>query len=351
MTLYKHVRKGQMNYMISVCYTADEEYAMQVSVSLVSMLESNRKEDFTFYILANNYSEKVRKKFKIIEEKYNCRICIINIENKMKMLLDTKLACEPGAIRNGMISFIFARLFVGSGIPESVDRVIYIDSDTLFLGKAKELYDIELSEDYLFAAVRDLWPVEYNSVIGLKRDELYFQSGIMLINLKKWREEQCENKILNHINTLSNYYALHDQDILNICFRGNIQTLPVKFGMVYLLRAYNARQILEFSGKDEEHYYKEKEINEAKKKPYVIHFSGDFFGRPWIYPKACADSRMWYSYYKLTPWDERFLREKYKTEYGIKYRLKWVLYPFTKTLWLRWTRQRLQNVIEGMYVS
>lgn len=332
--------------MVSVCYTADEEYAMQVAVSLISMLENNRKENFTFYILSNDYSEKVRKNFRKIEKKYSCRICIINIENKMKMLLDTKLANEPGSIRNGMISFIYARLFVGSEIPESVNKLIYIDSDTLFIDNIRDLYDIELSENYLFAAVRDLWPVEYNSVIGLNKDELYFQSGIMLINFKKWREEKCEDRLLTHIKSVTDYYLLHDQDILNVCFLGKIQTLPVKFGMVYLVRAYNARQILEFSGKNEEHYYKETEIREAKKKPYVIHFSGDYFGRPWIYPKACRDSKLWYFYYKLTPWNKKFLKEKYKPEYGFKYYIKKIVYPFTKNLWLRRTRKRFRKIIE-----
>lgn len=335
--------------MIPICYTADEGYAMQVAVSMVSMLENNIREEFDFYILADNYSADTRSRFRMIEDTYGCGIHIINIEEKLKALLDTKLAEEPGIIRNGMVSFMFARLFVGSAIPESVNKLIYIDSDTIFLGRVRDLYEMELHEACIYAAVRDLWPEAYNDIIGLDQNDLYFQSGIMLINLRKWRSEECEDIIWNHINNMERYYALHDQDILNVCFQGRIQTLPVTFGMVYLLREYDAEQILRFSGKDEEHYYTKSEIDRAKKRTYVVHYAGDYFGRPWIYPRACRSSKLWYSYFKKTPWDDTYLNERYHPKYGIKYLMKKTLYPFTKTLWLKRIQKRFSNEIERMH--
>lgn len=334
--------------MIPICYTADEGYAMQVAVSMVSMLENNRKEELCFYILADDYSPDTRKKFKYIESQYDCKICIINVVEKLKMLLETEIATETGIIRNGNVSFMFARLFVGSSLPASIDKVIYIDSDTLFIDNVRDLFNIELEGDCLYAAVRDLWPAVYNRVIGLEVDDLYFQSGIMLIDLKKWRKEKCEEAVLKHISEMKQYYMLHDQDILNLCFHGRIQTLPVTFGMVYLLREYNAKQILDFSGKDEEHYYSCEEISRAKGRIYVVHYAGDYFGRPWIYPNACPDSRLWYHYYKKTPWEDEFLAERYRPSYNIKYWVKKVLYPFTKRLWLKCIKKRFNVEIERM---
>lgn len=334
--------------MINICYTADQGYAMQVAVSMVSMLENNPDEDLCFYVLANNYSADTKGKYKKIEERYSCKVFIVDITEKMRSLLQTEVVKEPGAIRNGVVSFMYARLFIGSAIPETIDKLIYIDSDTLYINKIRDLYDIEIKEGYIYAAVRDLWPNIYNRVIGLKENDLYFQSGIMLVDMKKWREQQCESRILGCIANLKHYYSLHDQDILNVCFHGKIQTLPLEFGMVYFVREYSAEQIRDLAGKSVEQYYSNDEIKAAKSKPYVIHYAGDYFGRPWIYPRACKDSRLWLSYFKLTPWDEKYLANKYHPAYGIKYFTKKVLFPFTKSLWLKNVKRRFYKEIEKM---
>lgn len=332
--------------MIYVCYCADEKYSVQVGVSMISMLENNLYKEFEFFVLSNNYSTNTRNKFKEIEDKYHCKINILDITSKMDLLLNTVLSEENGIIRNGTISFMFARLFIGSSIPDNVDKLIYIDSDTLYVNDIDELYKIEIQPDYLFAAVRDLWPVRYNKVIGYAEDDLYFQSGIMLVDLKQWREKDCEKIILEHIFTLKRYYPMHDQDILNICFKGKIQTLPVKFGMVYLLRKYKAKQVILFSGKSEEHYYTEQEIEDAKKNTHVIHYAGDYFGRPWVFPKACGDSRIWYRYYMLSPWRMQSLAKEYHPKYNLKFFMKKMIYPMTSTLWLKRIHRRFLREID-----
>lgn len=333
--------------MITVCYTVDESYVMQMCVSMVSILENNRENELEFYILGDTYSDDVTERLRLVSEKYKCDIHIVDISSKMELLAKTVLGREKGIVKSGKISYMFARLFIGSSIPENIDKVIYLDCDTVYINNIRELINIKIESDNLFAAVRDLWPVSYNRVLGFEINDLYFQSGIMLINLKKWRAEKCEKKILEHINMLDKPYFMHDQDILNVCFKGKIQTLPLKFGMVYQTRNYTAGQILEGCGKDEQHYYTEAEVNEAKKHIHVIHYTGGYYGRPWVFPMGDHDSRLWYSYYKLTPWKKDSLRDYAKKEY-VKYLLKMLLAPFVKDLWRKRTAKRFQKIVAEM---
>ena len=334
--------------MIPICYTANSGYAMQMAVSMVSMLENNPDKELKFYILGDDYSKEIREKFKQIEKDYKTSIIIVDIRKKLEVLNNTALAKEEGIVRNGIISYMFARLFMGSCLPEDVKKVIYIDSDTLYIGNVQELYDIQIEERYLYAAVRDLWPASYNKALGLSEDELYFQSGIMLVDLEKWRAEQCEERLIKEAKAAKQYYFMHDQDLLNLCFHGRIQTLSPKYGMYYLLRRYTAKECIWFTGKDEAHYYSVEDINAAKKDVHVVHYSGDYYGRPWAFPMACADNRLWLSYYKKTPWKNEKVGTSHSKKQWIVYYSKRMLEPFSGTLWLRRTKKRFERLNEWM---
>ena len=330
--------------MIYVCYTADSNYAMQVAVSMVSMLENNKENTIEFFILADQYQDNIKNKFKTIENKYKTKINIIDISEKLKSLMTTALIKEKGIVKNNMISYMFARLFIGSSIPSYVSKIIYIDCDTLYIDNILELYNTEITNEYVFAAVRDLWPSSYNRVIGFDESEAYFQSGILLIDLKKWRFLECEKEIIEYVNSLNTYLFMHDQDILNICFRGKIQTLSPKYGMIYLLRQYSARDCIWFSGKNDLGYYTEECINEAKDNAHVVHYAGDYFGRPWSFPKACKDNRMWLAYYKKTPWALEPVGKNHSLIDWLRHIIKWLAFPFVKRIWLIRTKKRFEGI-------
>ncbi len=50
-----------------------------------------------------------------------------------------------------------------------------------------------------------------------------------MINLKKWRQQSIEKKLFDHILSGNTNYSFHDQDLINILFKGNIKTLEPKY--------------------------------------------------------------------------------------------------------------------------
>lgn len=334
--------------MIYICYTADSAYAMQTAVSIVSILENNVETEFCFFVLGDGYKSDLQDRFRLLEEQYDTEIKLIDIHDSMHKFDNTALIKEPGIVRNGIISYMFARLFMGSALPKSVDKVIYIDCDTIYVNDITELYNTNIEDGYIYAAVRDIWPESYNEAIGLSERDLYFQSGIMLVNLKRWRAEGCEEKLIQQARNAKHYYYMHDQDLLNICFHGKIQTLSPKYGMVYLLRKYSASDCIWFSGKDESHYYTAQEINHAKKDIHVIHYAGDYLGSPWKHPQANKDNKEWYKYYKKSPWKDEKIIYKLNLLEKSKWLVKKLLEPFLSSYWLKRTKKRFDYINDKM---
>lgn len=330
--------------MVNICYTGDEGYVIQIATSMISVLENNPETEIRFFILGDAYSKKTIDRFRQIQDKYGREIRIIDITPQMHLLDDTVLYQEPDIGKNGLITFMFARLFIDSALPADVNKVLYIDGDTVILGRVQELFDTILKDNYVVGAIRDIWPVTYNKAIGHELGVLYFMSGLLLIDLNAWREQRIEQQILDHVHKLSKKYFMHDQDVINVCLQGKIDTLPLKWGMIYIIRAYSPEQILWFCGKTEETFYTKKEIDKAKTNVTLIHYAGDYYGRPWVFPHACEDSRIWYKYYQLTPWKNEKLNYVKCNKQRIVYIAKRVLEKPLKNYWLKRTKGRFEKI-------
>lgn len=67
--------------------------------------------------------------------------------------------------------------------------------------------------------------------IGLDLDLAVFNSGILLMNLKVWREKDIKSQCLTFGKKYSDQLTSHDQTILNALFAGNFAFLPSKFNI------------------------------------------------------------------------------------------------------------------------
>lgn len=333
---------------INVCLAADENYAMQAGVSICSILENNKNDSFTFYLLADDYSEDTKARINKIECQYKTKVIIIDVTSKLRQLSNTELYVKDAIHKNGLITFMYARLFIASLLPETVDRVIYIDCDTIVRKSIKTLYDYDIHG--VMGAVIDLYPVNYNKVIGFEDEDLYFNSGVLLIDLKKWREKDIENQILNYISTLTHTLYMHDQDILNIVLKGEIDTIPLEFNMMYITRAYSPSEVLWFTGKNETTYYSLEQQKEAKEKEVIVHYAGDYFGKPWDYPKSNKYAIEWNKIKCISPWGGVQPRRQ-PIKKKANQILHEMLYFFIKGYWLRRTRKRFIRETDMFYLE
>jgi lipopolysaccharide biosynthesis glycosyltransferase len=129
----------------------------------------------------------------------------------------------------------YFRLLMPFLLPEHA-LAIYIDADTIILDDITPLWDTEL-EDYAVGAVRDYLPCIHDAVsnwheLGLNPEAPYFNSGVLVADLQRWREERIPQRVLavcreNHEHLRAqNRWPQYDQYGLNVVIHGRWKQLP-----------------------------------------------------------------------------------------------------------------------------
>lgn len=285
---------------INICLAADENYSMQAGVCITSILRNNPNSKFEFFILSDTYSQDTRRRFEELQKQFITKINLLDVTENLRQLNETALGVSHEIHSNGLITFMYARLFMGSLLPDEIKKVIYLDCDTFCRYGIDKLYNYNVK--CVMGAVIDLYPVEYNKLVDFKQNDLYFNSGVLLINLDKWRKEKVEQKILQYISNLRHTLYMHDQDILNVVLKDQIDVIPLEYNMMYISRAYAPESILKFTGKSSDTYYSVKDIKNAKNNEVIVHFAGDYFGKPWDYPRSNEYAREWNEIKAFSPW-------------------------------------------------
>ncbi len=189
----------------------------------------------------------------------------------------------------------YLRLLAARLLPDSIDKVIYLDSDVLVRRDLTELWEYDVQGQYCLAAVDIACPfvdarqadpcfrksIPYLAAIspirnwrelGLDGSAPYFNSGVMVINLKRWREERIENRLLDCLRKNSKYVWCWDQYALNVVFAGQWKLLPAKWN----------QGVHVFEYPDESHSPIEKsEFLGMRDDPALVHFTTEF--KPWEY--------------------------------------------------------------------
>ncbi len=151
----------------------------------------------------------------------------------------------------------YSRLFCMFKLPKELDKVLYLDADMICTGDIVELYNIDF-EDKMWIACRDNGIQEKDlKRLSLPLDYEYINSGMLLINLSKIRENYEEIDIARMIKDVHKVLIYPDQDFINKMFYDQIKVVNSKYNLI-------AKDI------------RYKDLNE---KPLIIHYAGSF--KPW----------------------------------------------------------------------
>jgi lipopolysaccharide biosynthesis glycosyltransferase len=225
--------------IVLVC-AADDKYAMPLAVAVRSVLE-NLKDDSSLYLFIIDGGIKIHNRHKIIKSLCSAK-CIIEFIPKpdswLKRVEETHLQCElRGIVKNKYVSLsAYFRLFIAELLPQQIKRAIYLDCDLVVLGDLKELWQMDLEEYYILAAQDDHISSISNpngllnyQVLGIHPDSKYFNSGVLVINLEKWRIDEIATKAIQYLIQNFEYVRYHDQDVLNALFADQWKELESKW--------------------------------------------------------------------------------------------------------------------------
>lgn len=285
-----------------IVYASDDKFAEILGVSLVSLYENSRDmEDIAVYILDSGITKENRKKLLTVCKNY-CRRKIVFIPVKS---ISDRLSMDVAADRGSLSQY--ARLFISSDLPECLTRVLYLDCDIIVNQSIHELWNLDL-QGKTIGGLMDAFSKYYRQNIDLEKNDIMFNSGVMLIDLEKWKQDRIEEKILKFIIEKHGKIQQGDQGALNAVLSHDAYCFEPRFNSVTIFYDFTYREMLIYRRPPK--FYTEEQVKKAVEEPVIIHFTTSFLSkRAWV--RGCGHKYVgeWLKYKSMSPWKDTELWE------------------------------------------
>lgn len=246
---------------IPIVYASDNNYAKYTSVSIQSILENSAQRNFLiFYILVDDeFSERNKELLTNQVEKYGHNIVFVNMKDAYKD-------------ENLKIAHISHHTYYRLQLPKILgylNKLIYIDGDTIILGDIGDLFDFDIKDSYFGGVKAPAFDnKKHRNRLGIDTSK-YINAGVLLVNNRLLIKDKVQKKFEELLN---NSYDCQDQDIINVAGFGKITLLPIKYNLMTKYQNTFSRFISE--GKIDK-----SEFDEAIKYPLIIHYADKI--KPW----------------------------------------------------------------------
>lgn len=173
-----------------------------------------------------------------------------------------------------------------------LERVLYIDADTIVADSLWPLWQTDLQGQLYGAVTNPLYPYMRNwpkQDLGLDDPRDYINTGVLLLDLKRWREEGI-------VDQLREYAAAHPQ---NTCPEQDAMSALIPRRRVHLHPRWNAQSTV-FELAPGRLPFTPREVAEARARPAVIHYIGPF--KPWHYLCRHPLRGLYFEHLRRTPW-------------------------------------------------
>lgn len=267
-----------------ITYGSDGKYQLGVAVSAVSVLINNPDKHFVFHIFTDAYSAEYQRDLQAIAEKFSTTIVIYVVDA-------TFFSTLPST--NVWSHAMYYRLLAYQHLSQSVDRVLYLDADVMCAGDLGVLSGFHFN-DNIAAVVDDLPGTRARSLqrLGSLLNDTghYFNSGVMLVNLRLWQQHDLTRQALEMLLSpqYSSIIKYPDQDVLNILLSGKL---------CYLERKYNTIYTLKSELKDRTHKVYQNVITDET---VLVHYTG--ITKPWHAWADYSSREVFDRAWRASPW-------------------------------------------------
>ncbi len=269
---------------IPVFYAADDNYVPFLQVSVLS-LKDNASADklYKIHILNTGISEQHKQSIEKLQNEFLC----VDFVDVSDMINELSGSLE---LRDYYTFAIYYRLFIADLFKE-YDKAVYLDCDTAVVSDIAELYDTQLGDNFIAGvpdgavSVIEPFQVYTKKVLGVTAEH-YFNSGVIVMNLKALREDNFYEKF-KELFAKYKFRVAPDQDCLNIVCKDRV---------TYLGNEWNAMPI-------------RSKNNVGVKNPKLIHFN--LTAKPWHYDGLPYEEYFW-KYAKQSDYYEHILQLKSK---------------------------------------
>ena len=277
---------------VPIAMALDDGYLYPTVVSITSMMKNRDKNTiYDYYIMhPAEFAENSKAKLRAIGEKYNnCNINLIDMGQAYKSANDHGHITTPA----------YYRLSLSDILPD-MDRILWIDGDTLIFGDLAPMYYDTDMEGLYYRGLLDE-NVEATKDFGVENDHCICD-GVMVVNLAELRKDDMVNKFKTFIEANNDKLEQHDQTVINVTCGHKIAKIEPKYAIFNYycdttgLLIYHNKLIAEDK-------YTVDELLAARDNPVLVHC----VIKPWKAKTKYFDE--WWEYAKMTDCYDEILQE------------------------------------------
>lgn len=271
-----------MKNSYNIICISDNLYSQHTAVMLTSLFETNINANCNIYLLTTDINMENETKLISIIKKYGNKLIIKRFHAETFNIHNLKTASWH--------TIMYLKLFIHELLPEDIDKCLFLDVDIIINSPLSELYNINLNNCCIAGCEDNINSMEIKQNLHLYPTDKYINSGVMMINLLKWRElnrkRPIKDFLTRNINIINN-----DQDAIALYFKEEIKYInDIKWNAT----TFCFQRLIRVFPK----YYNQ--IENVRKKPAIIHFCDPV--KPWY--KECKHpyKDLYDKYLKMTPW-------------------------------------------------
>ena len=247
-------KKEAMNLLV----TLDSNYVLPLTVMLSSIMRSNPGESFKVYVANSSLTDEDFARIRASVELNRCRIIGIGIDGSL---------LKDAPVLDRISTETYYRLIAMDYLPAEVDRVLYIDPDTIVINSLREIYDTEMGDNVLLGSSH-VTPM-FNRInlrrLKMSKGTSYLNAGVLLMNIAAMRRAVTCAEIFAYINENAKKLYLADQDVINALFCD--KTL------------YISPCIFNLDEKTLFQHRKELTLEDIRRDSVIVHYNGKY--KPW----------------------------------------------------------------------
>lgn len=202
----------------------DQNYLEPFYALITSVFQNNPNNHIVVHAIATGVPSNFRRDIEAYVSKHGSAICFYEVDEAYVAQFVLTSKWTPA---------VYYRLFFPLLVPDSVERLLYIDTDTLVVGNLREFDKIDLGH-YPVAAAYDNW-VKNSPELGITEEGMYFNSGVLLMNVPEWKKQRVSERAIEFLLQHPEKIKFVDQDALNAILIGNWLRIDNRFNLLYSL--------------------------------------------------------------------------------------------------------------------
>lgn len=274
---------------MNILFTVNDAFVPQLAASMCSICEHNREaNDVHFYVFSDGIASHNQESITAFIGTYGQTVTFVDIQGFTELFgfsFDT----------TGWDEIVLARLVMARFLPQDMNRIIYLDGDTIVRDSLDNLWTFDLHGNTLGMVMEPTVDKDRLASLGLEGHP-YYNAGVLLVDLARWRANAAEERILSFCQQHQGQLFANDQDAINVVLASEIAPLPATYNYANINDQYPLAFLQHLMPK----YEKGIDHAAVKANPCIVHYLGE--ERPWRRGNTHRFKDDYHRYLAMTPW-------------------------------------------------